>query len=158
MEITVNHIATEVKEWCKTDSQSFMSYWEKDGLLKLKATKDLSNLFNSNYNKRVIENQQVFESSENIDLIFNPNSKQPANKILAEFTCESVQNTEFYEEYINKQIEKLTNTNIKEEYKGATKCIISLYFDLSTRNFLHENNFIEIFNNLEIGCAMKRLK
>lgn len=158
MDITVNHIATEVKEWCKADAHKFKKYWTMEGGWEVQVTTDLKNLFNVMNNKQVIENQQVFESSENIDLLFNPDATNPARKILAEITCESIENTEFYRDHINKQLEKLTNTNIKDEYKSATKCMISLYFDLTTRNFLHENNFIEIFNNLEIGCAMRKLR
>lgn len=158
MEITVNHMADQIKEWCKSDSKSFIDFQVPEKKMKTMVAQELSSLFNNASGNRVKENQIVFESSDYIDLLFNPEADQPSNKILAEITCESVENSDFYEEHINQQIEKLTKSNIIAEYKGATKCIISLYFDITTRNFLHENNFIEIFNDLEIGCAIKRLK
>ena len=48
--------------------------------------------------------------------------------------------------------------NIKDDYKNATRCVISLYYNAVNRNQLHDKEFIELYNDLGIGCALKRLK
>jgi len=159
MELTIDHIASEIMCWCAKDSNSFKNYLNVQDGWERKALEDIKNLFNKQSGKLMVKDYEpVYNSTDKVDLYFNPNTLNPEKRILAEVICEAAESTEKYNKKIGYEIKKLDKENLKDEYKDATKYLISMYHNLYNRSFLHENNFIEIFNNMEIGCAIKRIK
>lgn len=159
MELTIDHIASEIMCWCANDANSFKDYWNVNDSWERKALEDLKNLFNKQNGKLLVkDNERVYNSSEKVDLCFNPDASNPEKRILAELICEAAESSDNYRRKIDIETKKLDKDNLKDEYKGATKYLISMYHNLTARSYLHENDFIEIFNNLEIGCAIKRVK
>lgn len=158
MQVTVNHIANSIKDWCSDNAHKFNEYRDLKGGWKSQAANDITQYFNANNCNHDLQEHKIYNSSEENCLLFNSKSEDASNKIIAEITCESIENSSFYSKHIDDHIERLTNQNLKQEYKDSTKCIISLYFNLRNREYLHKINFIEVFNNLEIGCAIKRLR
>ncbi len=158
MELTIDHIAYELMSWCNSDTNSFKDLWSNNGDWEKEAISNLTQSFNK---KELVvkEDEQVYSTtSDKIDLLFNASSNIPSKKILAGLSCESLENSDNYKKQIICELKKLKESSLKEEFSTANVFLISLYFDLRKREFLHENNFIEIFNNLEIGCAIRKIK
>ncbi len=158
MELTIDNIAYELMNWCDSNPDSFRDHWATKGNWEKVAINNLTKSFNK---KEIVvkEDELVYsKTSDKIDLLFNVSSDSPSKKILAELSCESIENSDNYKEQIIKEVKRLKESILKEEFSKAKIFLISLYFDLRKREFLHENNFIEIFNNLEIGCAIKKIK
>lgn len=159
MELTIDHIASEIMCWCANDANSFKDYWNTQDGWERKAMEDFKNLFNKQDGKLLVkDNEQVYNSSDRVDLFFNPEALNPEKRILAELICDAAETSDNYKKKIDSEIKKMNKENLKDEYKDSTKYLISMYHNLNTRKYLHGKDFIEIFNNLEIGCAIKRIK
>jgi hypothetical protein len=159
MSVSLDEIAKALSDWCYQDGHRLRNYFAHQGGWETEAYWEFSNFLVPEKAKfKVVTNQPIFDSDENVGWVFTEplNHKDP--KIVAELACESIENHQDFEKQVEKNIKKLSGENIKNEFKDATKCIISLYFNIEKRNFLHKNDFIEIYNDLEIGCAIKRIK
>jgi len=159
--VTVDHIARALINWCDFEASNFQKQRNNKGGWEGWAHQQFVNYLKVNEHEVHVNQQQpVYKSSDSdsIDLIFNPLADNPKDRIMAELTCESNENRENFEEYVSKNIEKLSNENLKTDFQETTRFIISIYFNNEIRNKLRNKEFIEVFNNLEIGCALKRVK
>lgn len=159
MEITIDNIASKIMNWCSSGELTKEDLLSKETDFEQKALSNINAIFNMHSDIELVKNgERVYEPFGEVDMLFNPFSTEPEKRILAEIICESLEENSLYEQRISQEINKLRSDNLKGEYKNANKYLISFYHDVSKRNFLHENDFIEIFNNLDIACAIKRIK
>ncbi|MBI9066557.1 MAG: hypothetical protein JEZ09_04650 [Salinivirgaceae bacterium] len=154
----MDHIAKALIDWCDSISPKLKEYVIHNNGLGEEVKREFFEFFKLHSSHLVLSEQPVYESKDNVDLVFNPMAENPKEKVIAEFNIESKDGTNF-ERSVLDDINKLSMiANIKDDYKNAIKCVISLYYNISNRNQLHDKDFIELYNDLEIGCALKRLK
>lgn len=158
MSLTLDNIAKALIKWCSQESHQLKQYWAVEGGWESQASKEFIKFLKKHYKNHEVDNQkQVYISPDTADWIFNVNATEDSEKILAELACESFENKDYFENRVEQDMNKLSPENLKQEYKNAKRCMISIYFNSQFREQLHEKEFIEIFNNYEVGCAMKRL-
>ncbi len=159
MPLTLDEIANIFNQWCEHDSNLLRTYFSFKGGWDQLARQSLLTFVHPQYTGVSVKaNQPVYCSPDEVDWVFMADDTSEKPEILAELTCESMENANKFEYEIEKKIQKLKKENLKEEFKNATRCVISLYFDVDKREYLHSKDFIEIFNNFEIGCAILRVK
>lgn len=159
MSVTLDAIANIFYQWCEHDSEVLRKYFAFKGGLNQIARESFMTFVKPHHTGiSVRTNQPVYRFLDEVDWVFMSDDTMDRPEIVAELTCESMENSDKFEHEIEKNILKLKKENLKEEFKNATRCVISLYFDVDKREYLHSKDFIEIFNNFEIGCAILRVK
>jgi len=155
MRVSIDSLAKELIAWFeKSTLNSGCSIWRTEEEL----INDFAVFLNMNSKIKAAKKVPVYVSLDKTDLVLFDCEENTTDGIIAEFEYDSGSDRELFESEIHKTTGKMAKNNLIESYQATTCCIISMYNDLSNRKKLHENDFIEVFNNLEIGCAIKRLR
>lgn len=157
MLITVDNIAKTLMAWCNEKSPELKRLLKDHPNTEIAVKEQLLSYLKKSTCCKFLNEASVYKTSDSAAFVFNPEAENPAEKILAELNIENSDGTSFENEVINNIVKLSTIDNIIDDYKQATKCIISLYVNRYNKLKLHEKQFIEIFNNAEIACAMKKL-
>jgi len=154
---TIDYIAYSFMEWCSDFSHTYDENWQTPPKVGRKIVDDLLQKLENADNKVELLN---IESSEAIDQskpIFSISNRN--QRILTQLVIESDSNSSSYLNEIDKAYDELKEIALNRgKDENVDSLIIGLYFDISKRGILHDNEFFEIFNNLKVGCAIKRVK
>lgn len=153
MAVTIDNIAQVLIDWCAEKAPEIRNAVVDDEILKDR----LLVYFKNKMQYEVLKEAPVYKSHDPVDFVFNALADNPSDKIIAELNVENSDGISFEKEVIRDIVKLSTIDNIKDDYKYAAKCVISLYYNRCNRTQLHEKQFIEIYNDFEIGCALKRV-
>jgi hypothetical protein len=159
MPLTIDEIAYALNSWCTKEGDHLRKYFSLQGGWESEAYSDFNRyLIPANVGFGLSASKSPFDDEKPFSWVFTDLTETKGSRIVAELACESIENHKSFESQVDNRIDRLSDEHFNEQYKGATKCIISFYFNLEKRNFLHKNEFIEIYNGSELGCAIKRIK
>lgn len=158
MNINFNDFATGVTQWCEQRSPFFRDLWVLHGGWEAWIQADLAAfLLKKNTTYDILREQSVYQNNrQKVDWLFN-DSGMEIQKILIELKAQSFRNAQNFIPGMQSDIDKLRENNVKFEYLNSQKGAMGIYFDNDARNWMLENNFVEVFNNNDVGCGIRRL-
>lgn len=155
MSITLDILAKELMGWCESTTPKIIEKkWNNERDLMDDFTDYLS------LNSKIIALKGI-DVSHNLNtkhllLLANIDSKNKG--VIAEFLYDANKNEDELDLEVAKTALKFKKENLKKDYQLATRCIVSVYNNLQNRNKFHDIEFIEVFQDFGMGCALKRLR
>lgn len=159
MTIYFDNFANEILQWCTTAAGRFKMFWPlKGGWEAWVQAEVAAYLLHQNSAYDVLREQPIYQNGrQSVDWLLNDSSMSVVNKIAIELKCQSLGNSQAFIQGVQHDIVKLNIGNLKPEYQNCQRGMMVIYFDSQARDWVLQNNFVEIFNNNEVGCAMRRL-
>ncbi len=153
MSVTLDILARELMNWFGNKSDLSGKVWDNESDLAYDFFDHLK--LNSSMNVAMYSNEE--DVLDNSHLVLYGRDQKINEGLIAKFMIDGDKNNKELDEEISNTALKL-QSNLNKDYHTATKCVVSVYSDLQNRSKFHEIEFIEIYQQYGIGCAIKRLK
>lgn len=158
MILDFNTFATLVVDWCELRQNQFKLMFPLKGGWEAWTQADWAAFaLNQNSTYDILREQAIYANpNQRVDWLLNDNAAT-IQKIAIELKCQSFENRNVFTTGLQADIDKLQQGNLKPAYQGCQTGVMGIYFEESARNWVLANGFIEVFNNSDVGCAIKRL-
>jgi len=154
MPVTLDNLAQELMCWFAKETDKSVRVWNDEGEL----INEFATHLNENSKFNALKNQVVCEMVDSTHLVLFRKEEKANEGVIAKFMIDGNKNHNELHEVVTNTAIQLHESNLKDDFKSTTKCIVSIYNDLNNRCKFHEIEFIEIYQQYGMGCAMKRLK
>jgi len=154
MPVTLDNLAQELMCWFARESDKSGKVWNDEGEL----INDFANHLNKNSKIKALQNQAVSKTVDGTHLVLYNDEEETNEGVIAKFMIDGDKNYDELHEVVMNTANQLHKSNLNDDFQSTTKCIVSVYNDLNNRSKFHEIEFIEIYQQYGMGCAIKRLK
>ncbi|MDA3892173.1 MAG: hypothetical protein PF517_10970 [Salinivirgaceae bacterium] len=155
MPITLNNLAIELMNWCASEMPKETNYsWNDEDQLMT----DFTNYLNKKSTLKAAKGMPATASLSKNHLFLSESGADTNEGIIVEFLYDGNKKPEQLFELVNETSVKLDKKNLEESFQSSIRCIVSIYNDLSNRRNFHDIEFIEVFNDFGVGCAIKRIQ
>ncbi len=155
MSVTLDKLAQELTRWCKTASPVNGNFRH---LTEVDLMNDFANYLSLNSRIKALKEIPGSDSPNLKRLVFAEDEEKAHEGIIAEFIYDSDKKPDEIDSEVLDTTNTLSINNLPADFHSATRCIVGIYNDLNNRSKFHDIEFIEVFHDFEIGCAIKRLR
>jgi hypothetical protein len=145
-------------EWCKARGATFKYFFPLKGGWEAWVQADYAAFVlskNSAYD--ILREVAIYKNNyQRVDWLFN-NNDVVAQKIAVEIKCQSFENHDSFIAGVGADIDKLAQDNLKLSFQTCQTGVMGIYFEEKARTWMLANEFTELFNNGEVGCAIRKL-
>lgn len=158
MILDFNAFASYVVQWCEYRQNEFSRLFPLKGGWEAWAQADWAAYTlwqESTYD--ILREWPIYNNpNQRVDWLFN-NSSPNVQKVAIELKCQSFENRNVFTAGLQADIDKLQQGNLNADYVGCQTGVMGIYFEEAARTWVLANGFIEVFNNGDIGCAIRKL-
>ena len=154
MSVTLDNLARELMCWFARESARSGKIWNDEGEL----IEEFANYLNQNSTIKAKKDLEVSELCNKSHLLLYRNEENTNQGVIAKFMIDGDKNQQELDEVVMNASTTLHNVNLTKNFQSTIKCIVSVYNDLHNRSKFHEFEFIEIYQQYGMGCAIKRLQ
>ncbi len=158
MILDFNTFATLVVDWCEYRQLEFSKLFPLKGGWEAWTQADwAAYALSQNSTYEILREQPIYTNAyQRVDWLFN-NDAATVQKVAIELKCQSFENQNTFIAGLQDDINKLQPGNLNANYVGCQRGVMGIYFEETARNWVLANGFIEVFNNGDVGCAIRRL-
>lgn len=159
MVITFDDFALSVKNWCASKGKDFKYYWPLKGGWEYWVQAEVAAyMISKDPTDDILREQHIFRNyRKKVDWLFNDSDPDPRACIAIELKCQSFENQGNFIREVQKDILKLSRTNMYDGYKDCQKGVMGIYFEPKAQKWMKDNGFTEIHVGEDVGCAIRRL-
>jgi hypothetical protein len=157
--ITYDQYANFLLEWCKFRGDSLKNYFPLKGGWEAWVQADYA-AYVLSYDSTVdiLREVPIYNNAQQrCDWLYNNTSVNVTDKIAIEIKCQSFDNRDAFTAGVAADIAKLNQNNIRPSFKTCQTGVLGLFFTNEAKQWLEANQFIVIFNNSQVGCAIRKL-
>jgi len=154
MSISLDNLAKVLIKWCRESTTEL----SKSGLYnEQELIDDFACYLNKNTKIKAMKGFSAYHTLDKADLVLYYNYEKVSEGVIAEFVIDNDRHSSDFKQEVLDASNRLKQKKLKYIYQLTTKCIVSLYSNMKNRNVMRNIEFIEVFNDVGIGCAIKRL-
>jgi hypothetical protein len=159
MILTFDEFAGYVTNWCEIRGKDFKLYFPLKGGWELWVQADFAAyVLAQNNTYDILREVPIYVNRyQRVDWWFNNADLTITNKIAIEIKCQSFENRDAFVAGVQADIAKLAQVKIKPMLRTCQTGVMGIYFENVARDWMLANNFIEVYNNGQIGCAIRKL-
>ena len=155
--ISFDSFALHVTDWCALRAKQMSQMVVLDQWESWVQTDFAAYLASQNDSVSLLRYPNIYRNERlSAHWMFNSTSSS-IQHIVVEICAQSQQNRSLFHQSLKTNLQKLQPNSLKTEYQDAQRAIMAVYFDADARSCLLSNRFIEVFNNGEVGCCIRRL-
>jgi len=159
MTLTYDQYATYLINWCAIRGNDFKLYFPLKGGWEAWVQADYAAyVLAQNNTYDILREVGIYTNNyKRVDWLFNNDDVNVKEKIAIELKCQSFENRDAFIAGVQADIAKLAQNKLKAQFRNCQTGVMGIYFEEVARTWMLANQFVEVFQNGEIGCAIRKL-
>jgi hypothetical protein len=159
MTLTYEQYAAYLFDWCTFRGDSLKNYFPLKGGWEAWVQADYAAyVLEKDSTVDILREIPIYQNpKQRVDWLFNNSDPDVTKKIAIEIKCQSFDNYNAFTAGVYDDMAKLSQDKLNPSFQTCQTGVLGLFFENKAGTWLDQRGFTTIYNNGQVGCAIKKL-